>query len=47
MLELFTLDWRLSEVAEYARWFAAAHIGTEDDHTALEGLYEELTGEAR
>lgn len=44
MLELFSLDWRLSEIAEYTRWFTAAHIGSEDDHTALEGLYEELTG---
>jgi spectinomycin phosphotransferase len=44
MVELFALDWRLSEIAEYARWFAAPHIGTEDDHTALEGLYEELAG---
>lgn len=43
MLELFALDWRLSEIAEYSRWFAAAHIGSEDDHTALQGLYEELT----
>ncbi|WP_227999962.1 hypothetical protein [Nocardia australiensis] len=42
MVELFALDWRLSEIAEYARWFAAPHIGTDDDHTALEGLYEEL-----
>ncbi|MEU4432819.1 phosphotransferase [Nocardia rhamnosiphila] len=46
MVELFALDWRLSEIAEYARWFAAAHIGTEDDHTALAGLYEELAGDA-
>lgn len=45
MVELFALDWRLSEIAEYARWFAAAHIGTEDDHIALEGLYEELAGD--
>ncbi|GAA0915059.1 MULTISPECIES: aminoglycoside phosphotransferase [Streptomyces violaceusniger group] len=42
MGELFALDWRLSEIAEYARWFAAPHTGTDDDHTALEGLYEEL-----
>ncbi|WP_413812265.1 aminoglycoside phosphotransferase [Streptomyces sp. OE57] len=42
MVELFALDWRLSEIAEYARWFAAPHTGTDDDHTALEGLYEEL-----
>ncbi|MEE4591273.1 aminoglycoside phosphotransferase [Streptomyces sp. DSM 41524] len=42
MVELFALDWRLSEIAEYARWFAAPHTGTDDDHTALDGLYEEL-----
>ncbi|WP_211336222.1 phosphotransferase [Nocardia tenerifensis] len=46
MVELFALDWRLSEIAEYTRWFAAAHLGTEDDHTALEGLFEELAGDA-
>ncbi|MFB7918856.1 phosphotransferase family protein [Streptomyces sp. NPDC056061] len=43
MVELFALDWRLSEIAEYARWFAAPHTGTDDDHTALTGLYEELS----
>ncbi|NGN64785.1 phosphotransferase [Streptomyces sp. A7024] len=42
MIELFALDWRLSEIAEYARWFAAPHTGTDDDHTALEDLYAEL-----
>ncbi|WAP53831.1 phosphotransferase family protein [Streptomyces sp. S465] len=42
MVELFALDWRLSEIAAYARWFAAPHTGTDDDHTALEGLHEEL-----
>ncbi|MFE6691855.1 phosphotransferase [Streptomyces sp. NPDC057743] len=42
MTELFALDWRLSEIAEYARWFASPHTGNEDDHTALEGLHEEL-----
>jgi spectinomycin phosphotransferase len=42
MVELFALDWRLSELDEYARWFVAPHTGTDDDHTALEGLYEEL-----
>lgn len=47
MVELFVLDWRLSEIAEYARWFAAPHTGSDDDHTALEGLYEELAGDAR
>ncbi|MFI9628774.1 phosphotransferase family protein [Streptomyces sp. NPDC052042] len=43
MVELFALDWRLSEIAEYARWFAAPHTGTDDDRTALAGLYEELS----
>jgi spectinomycin phosphotransferase len=46
MVALFTLDWRLSEIAEYARWFAAPHTGTDDDHTALAGLYEELMGDS-
>ncbi|MFB7719556.1 aminoglycoside phosphotransferase [Nocardia sp. NPDC056100] len=45
MVELFALDWRLSEIAEYTRWFAAPHAGTEDDHTALQGLYEELAAD--
>jgi spectinomycin phosphotransferase len=43
MLELFALDWRLSEIDEYARWFAAPHTGTEDDRIALDGLHEELS----
>jgi spectinomycin phosphotransferase len=45
MVELFALDWRLSEIAEYARWFATPHTGT-DDYTALGGLHEELAGGA-
>ncbi|MBZ4318103.1 phosphotransferase [Streptomyces huiliensis] len=45
MLELFALDWRLSEIDEYARWFSAPHTGTEDDRTALAGLHEELAAE--
>ncbi|MGI5337908.1 phosphotransferase [Streptomyces sp. CA-181903] len=45
MLELFTLDWRLSEIDEYLRWFTAPHTGTEDDHTALADLHEELAAE--
>lgn len=43
MLELFALDWRLAEIAEYALWFAAPHTGTDDDHTALADLHEELS----
>ncbi|MDT0543606.1 MULTISPECIES: phosphotransferase [Streptomyces] len=43
MVELFALDWRLSEIAEYALWFTTPHTGTDDDRIALEGLYEELS----
>jgi spectinomycin phosphotransferase len=42
MVELFDLEWRLSEIDEYARWFAAAHTGTDDDRTAYGGLLDEL-----
>jgi len=43
MVELFALDWRLSEIDEYARRFAAPHTGSDDGHTAPEGLHEELS----
>lgn len=42
LLELFALDWRLSELREYADWFSAPHTGNEDDVIALDGLREEL-----
>jgi spectinomycin phosphotransferase len=42
MLELFDLEWRLSEVDEYTAWFAAPHTGTADDEIAFEGLLHEL-----
>ncbi len=42
MLEMFDLEWRLSEIKEYATWFAAPHTGTEDDAIAYDGLVEEL-----
>ncbi len=42
MVELFDLEWRLSEIDQYARWFAAPHTGTDDDKTAYEGLLDEL-----
>lgn len=45
MVELFALDWRLSELREYADWFSAPHTGTEDDRIALEGLHEELAAD--
>jgi spectinomycin phosphotransferase len=42
MLELFRLDWRLSEIAEYAAWFRGPHGRGTDDRVALEGLHWEL-----
>ncbi len=42
MMELFDLEWRLDEIAQYATWFAAPHTGTESDHVAVDGLLEEL-----
>jgi spectinomycin phosphotransferase len=42
MAELFDLQWRLSEVAGYAEWFAAPHTGNENDRISLGGLLGEL-----
>lgn len=42
MAELFDLDWRLEEVADYAAWFAGPHGDTESDAVAFDGLLEEL-----
>jgi spectinomycin phosphotransferase len=42
MLELFRLDWRLSEIDAYAAWFSGPHGRSSDDRTALGGLYGEL-----
>ena len=42
MIEMFDLEWRLDEVAQYAAWFAAPHAGSEDDRVAFEGLLTEL-----
>jgi len=42
MVELFDLEWRLSEIEAYSRWFAAAHAGTTDDRVAFQGLRDEL-----
>lgn len=43
MVELFDLEWRLSEIDEYARWFAAPHAGTADDAIAYRGLLDQLS----
>ena len=42
MVELFDLEWRLSEIDAYAAWFAARHTGTTDDRVAHQGLQDEL-----
>lgn len=42
MLEMFDLEWRLDEVAQYATWFEQPHGDSEDDRTALGGLRHEL-----
>ena len=42
MVELFDLEWRLSEIDAYAAWFAAPHTGTTDDRVAFGGLQDEL-----
>jgi spectinomycin phosphotransferase len=42
MLELFDLEWRLDEIAQYADRFAAPHAGTASDAVAYAGLVEEL-----
>ena len=42
MVELFDLEWRLSEIDSYAAWFACPHTGTTDDRVAYEGLRSEL-----
>jgi len=43
MLELFDLEWRLSEILAFAEWLSAPHTGNDDDMTASDGLREELT----
>jgi spectinomycin phosphotransferase len=42
MLEMFDLEWRLDEIASYARWFLAPHTGTASDKVAWGGLLGEL-----
>jgi spectinomycin phosphotransferase len=42
MVEMFDLEWRLSEIVEYAAWFSHPHAGTASDTIAFEGLREEL-----
>jgi len=45
MVELFDVEWRLSEIDQYAHWFSTPHTGTPDDTIAFDGLIEELNRE--
>jgi len=47
MLDLFDLEWRLDEIAQYATWFEAWHTGTGSDAVAFAGLVAELGREGR
>ena len=42
LLEMFDLEWRLDEIAQYADWFSSAHDGTASDAVAFGGLVAEL-----
>jgi spectinomycin phosphotransferase len=46
LLELFDLEWRLSEVLAFSECLRCPHSGNADDVTALEGLRDELTRQA-
>ncbi|GAB4066720.1 hypothetical protein GCM10028777_20550 [Angustibacter speluncae] len=43
LLELFDLEWRLDEIAQYAVLFAGEHADDADARTSLGGLRHELT----
>ena len=42
LIELFDLQWRLEEIASYAEWFSAPHVGNESDEVAIQDLLDEL-----
>ena len=42
MVEMFDLEWRLGEIAEYLTWFAGPHGDTADDRLAYTKLLHEL-----
>jgi spectinomycin phosphotransferase len=41
-VELFDLEWRLDEIAQYAAYFAGPHADDADARTSLAGLRHEL-----
>jgi spectinomycin phosphotransferase len=42
MVEMYDLEWRLDEIAQYASWFSRRHSGSEDDRVAWDALQREL-----
>ncbi len=42
MVEMYDLEWRLDEIAQYASWFSRRHSGSRDDQVAWDGLQHEL-----
>jgi spectinomycin phosphotransferase len=42
MVEMYDLEWRLDEIAQYASWFSREHSGSEDDQVAWDALQHEL-----
>ncbi|ADB31150.1 aminoglycoside phosphotransferase [Kribbella flavida DSM 17836] len=42
MINLFDLEWRLDELAQYALWFTQPHTGTDSDRAAFDDLLAEL-----
>jgi spectinomycin phosphotransferase len=41
-IELFDLEWRLDEIAQYAAFFAGSHTDDADARTSIDGLRHEL-----
>jgi spectinomycin phosphotransferase len=42
MVELYDLEWRLDEIAQYASRFSRRHSGDQDDQLAWDALQHEL-----
>jgi spectinomycin phosphotransferase len=42
MVEMYDLEWRLDEIAQYTAWFSRQHSGSHDDQIAWEALQHEL-----
>jgi spectinomycin phosphotransferase len=42
MVEMYDLEWRLDEIAQYASWFACQHSDSNDGEVAWEALRHEL-----